>query len=865
MDTVAAVIFDLDSVPDQARAAFVALLAELRAAGVKTAVESSLRSAPALAQAWPGDGLALVDAVVDATLVSRPKPDPAALLLGARLLGLPAGLILAVQGTAAGLEAGSAAGMWTLGVGPIGPLGDAGQVAPDWSALTLERLSGWAQDAAWTVRRVGDQAESRRHRETLFTIGNGHLSLRGGSEEGGAGEESASFMHGVWDDMPVSRTELANLPRWWGLDLWANGVRFRPGQGQRTDLVRSLDLRDGVLTRQLVWSPDDRTDIALRFERFLSLADPHLGALRVGIEVRRGEADLSLRGGLDAHVDNQGLRHWDLLEQSAAADTVGLLVRTRHSGVELALAGRLSLGGAALRPCQADGQPALWGEAKLTTGQTLTALKVVACASTAESPDPGAVVAGALPADLTGAWDDLRRANRAAWDQTWAQADVEIVGDPASQVALRYNIFQLLIAAPRLADASIGAKTLSGYGYRHHVFWDTEVFALPLFTHTQPALARRMLEYRWNRLPGARRKARESGRAGALFPWESAGSGDEVTPRWVEDAQDPTHLIRIWTGDIELHLNADLAWACHQYWRASGDDAFMRDHGAEIVCDTALFWAEAAQLEDDGHYHLRDVIGPDEYHEHVDDNAFTNLMAAWHLRLAVRALGWLSQRFPDRAVRLRAELGLGEAVEAAWLQVADRMAPPRRSDGAWEQFAGYFDLAEVDFDLARDPARRQSMQQICGLVGTQSTRNIKQPDVLMLAHLLPDLFSEEELQANYRYYDPRTDHELGSSLGPAVSAIVACRVGDDERAYEHFRRAAQADLFDVRHNAGDGIHAASAGGLWQAVVFGFAGLRLDDTGWRLEPRLPRSWRSVTFGFRHSGQAHRVTVRSDRPV
>ena len=209
-----------------------------------------------------------------------------------------------------------------------------------------------------------------------------------------------------------------------------------------------------------------------------------------------------------------------------------------------------------------------------------------------------------------------------------------IEGDIEAQLAMRFNIFHLVIAAPRWTDrASIGAKTLSGFGYRHHVFWDTEIFMLPLFAHAQPGLAANMLQYRFHNLPGARRKAAGNGYAGAQFPWESAADGVEVTPTWVPHFADPTRLIRIWTGDIEIHITADVAYAVMQFWQITGDDSWMRDYGAEMVLDGASFFASAAQLEEDGKYHYRNVIGPDEYHDRIDDNAFTNAMARWHCLL----------------------------------------------------------------------------------------------------------------------------------------------------------------------------------------------------------------------------------------
>ena len=835
------------------------LVAELRRAGIKTAIGSVSKNTWTVLR---GLGLAeAFDVVVDGTMVTNSKPDPEVFLKAAELLHVAPGLCVVVEDATAGVQAGLAAGMWTLGIGPMDRVGEAHAVVTGLQGLDWAELRQLIDDGAWTIRRACQQPD--HHLETLLTIGNGHFAVRGTTMEGRAGEEAASFMHGVWDDMPVSRTELANLPRWWGVGLAVNGQRLG-ADGHCPPAWWSLDMRSGVLTRACTWRPDDDTEVQVVDQRFTSLDDPHAAAVKVELTVTRGQARIEARAGLDGHVDNLGLLHWHTVGQGADPAGVYLTTRTRATGIEFGAAATISTtvdsdAGSAHDVCCADGQPAVITHDVVKAGQTWQLIKYVALASSADTQQPTAYARELAPRLAESGWATLMTANATAWQRAWQQSDVLIDGDPGSQVALRYNLFQLIIAAPRIADASIGAKTLSGFGYRHHVFWDTEIFMLPLFTFTQPDVAANMLTYRWRRLDGARRKAAADGADGARFPWESAGSGDEVCPTWVENAADPRELIRIWTGDIELHLNADLAYACLQYWKLTGDDAFMAAQGAEIILDTATYWATAAVLEPDGHYHFRDVIGPDEYHEHADDNAYTNAMAAWHLRQAPGVLAWLDANASADAARLRASLGIDAARVALWAKVAAGIVAPGRRGDVMEQQEGFFDLTEVDFGLARDPKRTQSMQQIYGIEPTHHTQNLKQPDVLMLAFLLPELFTAEEFMANYRYYDPRTDHELGSSLGPSISAIIACRAGDVTTAYQHFQRAAQADLVDVRGNARDGIHGASAGGLWQAVVFGFAGLSVGDDEWHVNPSLPPGWIRVSFGFTWRGQRQEVVV------
>ena len=269
-------------------------------------------------------------------------------------------------------------------------------------------------------------------------------------------------------------------------------------------------------------------------------------------------------------------------------------------------------------------------------------------------------------------------------------------------------------------------------------------------------------------------RASEEGHAGARFPWESADTGEEVTPRWLPDPDLPARLVPISTGDLELHISADIAYAATQYWQVTGDDDWYAGRGCEIVIATAAYWASRAErLEERQAYGYRGVIGPEQYHERVDNNQFTNRMARWNLRAGLAALAWLEAEHPERRQVVTADLGLTDDHVAAWADIADRMYLPVGADGVIEQFDGYLGLA--DLDLSAMEPRTRSIQSILGIEGVQRTRVIKQPDVLAAMHLLPDEFSAAEMGANYAFYAPRTDHTHGSSLGPATMAVMACR------------------------------------------------------------------------------------------
>jgi kojibiose phosphorylase len=320
-------------------------------------------------------------------------------------------------------------------------------------------------------------------------------------------------------------------------------------------------------------------------------------------------------------------------------------------------------------------------------------------------------------------------------------------------------------------------------------------------------------------------------------------------------------LVRIWCGDIELHITADVVYAIWQYWQVAGDDDFMQGPGAQIVFETARFWE--SRVEPDrpapGQFSISDVIGPDEYHDHVDNNAYTNGMVRWHLRMAIDLLGWLRERAPARSEALAAELELTPERISRWETIAANLVFNRDARTRLiEQFDGFFARKEVDWPTYA--SRTRSMQALLGIEGANEHQVLKQPDVLLLLALFPDEYTVEDLRANWDYYAPRTDHSYGSSLGPSIHAWAACLLGDPEEAYTHFMRAALADIDDVRGNARDGIHAASAGGLWQALAFGFGGLRVEGEGYSVQPHLPKCWKRLAFRFRLRGESHAVDLR-----
>ena len=576
----------------------------------------------------------------------------------------------------------------------------------------------------WILSEDSFDPAKQHHKETIFTIGNGYLSTRGAFEEGYVDDHRATFVHGVFDNVPIGFTELANAPDWLPLYILLNGERFSLSSGRVESYERHLDLRSGVLTRKVHWHSPSGHAATLIFERFASLADEHLLCLRCSV-TPDFDGTIEIRAALNSNTDNEGLAHWQWMEQGSSSPSNGhshevafLRARTRATDIELAQAMRLLTS-------DTPSQFAFWDTQSIPTlsltfsarrGQTITVDKLVGIATSRDTTNPSDPLHMAVEhANAVQSWESALEAHQQAWRREWERCDIEIEGDDEAQIAIRFNLFQMLITAPRHdTHVNIGAKTLSGFGYRGHSFWDTEIFILPLFIYTSPHIARNLLDYRYERLPAAREKARANGFDGAQFPWESANTGEEVTPTWVPHFADKTKLVRIWTGDIEIHISADIAYAAYLYWQVTDDEAWFIEKGAELVLDTAQFWASRAEKNTETEYYeFNDVIGPDEYHDHVDNNAYTNYMARWNLQTALEVLDWLKMHAPAKVDELTQRLGLSPERLAKWKDVISLIYLPIRPNGLIEQFDGYFQRRDVD--LASLEPRDISAQALFGI------------------------------------------------------------------------------------------------------------------------------------------------------
>jgi alpha,alpha-trehalose phosphorylase len=727
-------------------------------------------------------------------------------------------------------------------------------------------------DDGWNLTENRLEFDLLPHTESLFALSNGHIGWRGILDEGEPHGLPGTYLNGVYELHPLPYAEagygypesgqtVINVTNGKIIRLLVDDEPFDVRYGTLVSHTRTLDLRAGVLRREVVWtSPTGRT-VRIRATRLVSLTQRAIAAVRYEVEPLDGPARIVLQSEL---VANEELPNRQDDPRAAAAlsnplvndvhavnETRITLVHTvRHSGMRVAAAMDHAIELISEHE-PVDHQPLssrLEAEPDLgrytvagmvSPGQTVRLTKFVAHGWSAERSLPAMrdQVDAALAAVVHGGWNALCAEQHRCLEEFWSRSDVEIEGDAQIQQAVRFALFQIFQAAVRAEQRAIPAKGLTGNGYDGHAFWDTESFVLQVLTYLDAPSVAHALRWRHSTLGAARDRAEQLGLDGCAFPWRTI-TGEECSAYWP-------------AGTAAFHINADIADAVTRYLRVTGDTEFARGEGLELLVETARLWASLGHLDQHGDFRITGVTGPDEYSAIVDNNIYTNLMAQQNLRAAAE----VATLHPDEA----AKLGVVDIEIDAWRAAADAMFVPYDEAREVHPQADGFTDHEV-WDFANTPDEHYPLLLHYPYFQLYRKQVVKQADLVLALYLRSDEFTAEEKQRDFDYYEPLTVRD--SSLSACCQAVIAAETGCTQLAYDYLAEAALMDIDDLESNTADGLHLASLAGAWIALVAGFGGLRHTDAGLQFAPRLPEGWTRMSFGLVVGDGSLRVEVRPD---
>ncbi|WP_276508981.1 glycosyl hydrolase family 65 protein [Lactobacillus acetotolerans] len=658
------------------------------------------------------------------------------------------------------------------------------------------------------------------------------------------------------------------------MQIEVNGHLLDLNQGKVSNYSRQLNLKNDLLTRQFIWTIDHQR-YQFKFDRFVSMNNLHLVVARVSITPLDAEAEIKIKSGINGQETNSGTQHLiEGAERLFNGHYLQMLTKTGQSNINFAVSTCHKfnkIDGQEIKQQMEIGRRQIYCNYKemVPKNKTFSFVKHSTLVSDRDNDFDGkdlpALQQDGLNLLKTSAketFDQLLDETAKAWqDKVWQYGKIQIDSqDPDDQFAINFARYHLAIATPvHDCRMNIAAKGLTGEGYKGHTFWDTEIFMMPYYIFTNPKVAKQLIKYRYLGLAGAHAKAKANHYEGAQYPWEAAWPTDgETAPVWGDADIVTGKAMKIWSGFLEQHITSDVVYGASQYIYATGDKKFARNYVDEIVLDAAKFWSSRLEYNAaKDRYELNDVIGPDEYKEHVNNNAFTNYTAQWTIQTAVNLYKWLKDNEPEEFDKLTKKLGL-KKVYPVWLKQVDKVYLLKpNADGVIPENDTYLTLRTINLDKYRNAKHVGGILKDYNMKQIDQIQVTKQADILLLLYLFEDKFAAKEKRINWNYYEPKTTHD--SSLSLSTHATLAADLGMNSTSYNFFHRACQIDLGVDMHSSDAGIHTASLGGIWNSIIFGFGGVRLLNKKLRIEPHLPAEWKSLNFDIYWQGQRLHIAV------
>jgi len=764
------------------------------------------------------------------------------------------------------------------------------------STMTKTNISRKASPWAIVYEQFNPAEENLR--ESLCTLGNGYFGTRGAISESVASKihYPGTYLAGLYNRLitnvagkRVTNEDLVNCPNWVFLTFKiGDGEWFLPTASKILSFHQKLDMRRGVLTRKIRFQNKKKQRTFVETNRIVHMANHHCAALEYTIIPENYNEWITVRTMLDGTVLNTGVerykqlnsKHWKSVSLgSFERNGIFLSMKTSQSRVELCEAAKIRIftNDKEIKPVirhLMKGKERIGQEFKFFARErrSYTIEKIVSLYTSKDEVGGNLLSLAKKALKKPQRYHTLLKSHQKAWEDLWDKFDIKVEGHSFSQRALRFHIFHLLQTASLhriYVDAGLPARGLHGEAYRGHIFWD-ELFAIPSYNIHYPEISKALLIYRYKRLAKAWEYAKKEGYQGAMFPWQSGSSGKEETQ--------VVHLNPLsgqWGPDNsrkQRHISFAIVYNVWEYWRVTGDFAFLIRYGGEMILSIARFWTSLVKYDpSDGRYHTRGVMGPDEFHEKIPgslrsglkDNAYTNLMIVWTLLKAQEIIKILPE---GRKKRIMKKIKLEQKEFYRWSDIIHKMALVVNADSVISQFAGYFKLKELDWKGYREEyGDIQRLDRILKAEGKSpdNYKVSKQADVLMMFYLLPiseikDIFQrlgykfcEDTLRKNYNYYVKRTSH--GSSLSRVVTCFLAQSLNKPKEAWQNFLDVLNSDINDVQGGTtGEGIHIGVMGGSIDIVTRGFAGLKMIRDKIKLDPKLPKSWRNLKFKFIYKG-------------
>lgn len=722
---------------------------------------------------------------------------------------------------------------------------------------------------SWKIEENGFDKEKATGLGNKFLTGNGYLGIRGTPEEFKKEGFPAINLAGIYDQVGNGWREPLNAPNGLFTRIRLGKEEYCLGEKECLSHSMSLDYRHGLFGRETKFATE-KGELLLRTERFASMDEKYLICLAVKL-LPSFDGCLEVVTGIDGDVWDINGPHYDRVDTADLGDSIRALGITHENQDQVVVCEAAEASQLPEETIEASDRKIFrhW-KLSVKAGEEISFYKFISVYTSKDCEDFEQQAESLVKRAKESGYEKLLKRHMDCWEEKWNISEVLIEGDDEAMEALNYSLYHLHCIAPRHSESlSIAARGLSGQTYKGAVFWDTEMFMLDFFLFTEPEVAKTLLKYRIDTLPGAKKKAESYGFTGAFYAWESQEGGYDACSDYNVTDVFTGRPMRTYFKDKQIHISAAVVYGIMRYTEFTGKDDLLREGGGEVILECAKFYYSLLVKRVNREvYELWDVIGPDEYHEKVNNNAYTNRMAKFTLDAAVKIL-------EEELEKERNTEALGKAAESHRIQ-ADRellakfkdaaahlyMPAPDEKSRVIQQFDGYEQLEETTVSEVKGRLLHEK-EYWGGAYGVAShTKVIKQADVVTMVNLFSREYDKETIYRNWAYYEPRTEH--GSSLSACMYSMVACKCDMPDKAYPFFIKSAKADLQDGgKQWAGliyiGGTHPAASGGAYMTAVEGFGGIRIEDGVLKAEARLPKGWNRMEFKIYYLGDLHQVTI------